>query len=152
MRYILVLIFLVQNCYCKSQSILDSIIITTHEPIPTELTYSFPEIVKYKLMEYAKKVDFLKSTNCLLLSKTGKYEFEIVFYSFEKSKKSDRLSEVLISTNRFTYINGSKIPIILDTDYDFGDVNQTITGYLHRILFNKKYIDGSIKYEIVNAN
>lgn len=158
MRYILLLILL-PSCYCKSQSrfdsvIIDGITIKVYKPIPTELTYSFPEIISSKLETYLNDIDFSKTDNHLLLSNIDKNEFELALYSFEKlkPKSSDRLNDVLKFTNRFTTIKGMKIPLLFMNDYEFGDMNQTITGFTHRIIFSKKYIKNELVYTIIKSD
>ena len=72
MKYLFSVLFLLQSCCAKSQSIIDSTIIskvtiTRIVPLRTQLTYSFSEVIKDKLREYVRDMDFKKNTNFLLL-------------------------------------------------------------------------------------
>ena len=156
MKYLFLVLFLLQNCCAKSQSRVDSAIVSKVTilrivPLRTQLTYSFSEVIKNKLREYLRDMDLKKNTNFLLLQTLNEYEFILELHSYKKSKKSNRLDDVLKLTNRFITLDNKKIPIILGSDLEFGDIKQTLSSADHYIHFVKKYINNAVKCEIIKT-
>jgi hypothetical protein len=156
MKYLLLITIVAQFCYCKSipqstNNEIGKVFILPHKVMRTAFTYVLPEVVQLKLAEYCNEAGFTEKVNYLVVSKLSERRFEVVFYSVTKTNAKDRFNDSMKFTNRFTIINGHKLPIILGLDYDFGDVNYVFTHSTHIIVFDKLLVKNSMEYKIVSA-